>query len=392
MILNNTHVQGMFLYSEETEYEKGDFVVYGNTIYICTAKNPTNKTNNTVSGVIPEESSDNYSPYLGDKLNNIEEYFNYINHSEEEQGKEDKLITAHLLSQILSTYMIGFDEKGIISEYVYLNSGNDSLSISSELSDFLNGTGIDSKNVLSMILISPEINNAVFKISRNLPEISEVIFNDASSIYPEDANYVILRQYTYTNEPNSDSIYRLQELIDPIGSVVRYRYGKGYNNGDQNTFDSVTSWLPSSIDKEWMENIKKLEKLYLDKIEELNNLEKSLVNNFRFKEYPIPETANVIEFQCTDNTKDNYLPVSGFDKESFILTVITQENNINTTISIDLLDAYMSHDAISSYYLTDSSALVIVPGKTEGNKGEIVRLYVTSGNIVNIFYRDKYKK
>lgn len=136
MILNNTHVQGMFLYSEETEYEKGDFVVYGNTIYICTAKNPTNKTNNTVSGVIPEESSDNYSPYLGDKLNNIEEYFNYINHSEEEQGKEDKLITAHLLSQILSTYMIGFDEKGIISEYVYLNSGNDSLSISSELSDF----------------------------------------------------------------------------------------------------------------------------------------------------------------------------------------------------------------------------------------------------------------
>ena len=227
---------------------------------------------------------------------------------------------------------------------------------------------------------------------RNLPEISEVIFNDASSIYPEDANYVILRQYTYTNEPNSDSIYRLQELIDPMGSVVRYRYGKGYNNGDQNTFDSVTSWLPSSIDKEWMENIKKLEKLYLDKIEELNNLEKSLVNNFRFKEYPIPETANVIEFQCTDNTKDNYLPVSGFDKESFILTVITQENNINTTISIDLLDAYMSHDAISSYYLTDSSALVIVPGKTEGNKGEIVRLYVTSGNIVNIFYRDKYKK
>ena len=50
MILNNTHVQGLFLYSEETEYEKGDFVVYGNTIYICTAKNPTNKTNNTVSG------------------------------------------------------------------------------------------------------------------------------------------------------------------------------------------------------------------------------------------------------------------------------------------------------------------------------------------------------
>lgn len=392
MILNNTHIQGLYLYSNETEYEKGDFVVYGNTIYICTAKNPTNTTNNTVSGVIPEESSDNFSPYLGDKLNSIEEYFNYINSTDDNvKEKGDKLVTAHLLSQILSTYMIGFDEKGVVSEYVYLNS-DESLSISSELSDFLSGKGIDSKNVLNMILNTPEINNAVFKVSRNLPEIKEITLNDAATIYPEDSTYVVLRQYTYTNSPSSDSVYRLQELIDPMGSVVRYRYGKGNDSEGELTFDSVTSWLPSSIDKDWMENIKKLEKLYLDKIKKLENIEKSLVNNFRFKEYPIPETTNKVEFQCTDNTKDNYLPVSGFNKESFILTVITQENNVNTTISIDLLDAYMKHDQISSYYLTDSSALIVVPGKTIGNQGEKVTIYVTSGNIVNIFYRDKYRK
>lgn len=389
MILNNTHIQGMFLYSNETEYEKGDFVVYGNTIYICTAKNPTNITNNTVSGIIPENNSDNFSPYLGDKLNSIEEYFNYINNDNRE--KDDKLVTAHLLAQILSTYMIGFDEKGIISEYVYLNSDS-SLSISNELSNFLKGKGINSENVLNMILNTSEINNAIFKISRNLPEIEEIIYNSVSDIYPEDSTYIILRQYTYTNDPKSDSIYRLQELIDPIGSTVRYRYGKGNYISGELSFDSVTSWLPNSIDKSWMENIKKLEKLYTDKIKELENIEKSLVNNFRFKEYAIPDTTNSVEFQCTDSSKNNYLPVSGFDKESFILTVITQENNVNTTISIDLLDAYMKHDEISSYYLTDTSILVVVPGKTQGDKGKVITVYVTSGNIVNIFYRDRYKK
>lgn len=389
MILDNKHIQGLYLYSENTEYEKGDFVVYGNTIYICTAKNPTNTSNNTVSGVIPEKGSDNFSPYLGESLNNIDEYFNYINNPNKE--KEDKLITAHLLSQILSTYMMGFDEKGIISEYVYLNSNDNSLSISNELSNFLSGEGIDSKNVLNMILNSPGINNAVFKISRNLPEISEIVFNDDSFIYSENLTYVILRQYTYTNSPDSNSIYRLQELIDPIESIVRYRYGKGNTSNGRLSFDSVTSWLPSSIDKNWMNNIKKLERLYLNKIRELENIEKSLVNNFRFREYPIPETTNVVEFQCIDKTKNNYLPVSSFDKESFVLTIITQENNVNTTISIDILDTYMKHDQVSSYYLTENSALIVVPGKTQKNKGQKVTIYVTSGNIVNIFYRDRYK-
>lgn len=391
MILDNKHIQGLYLYSENTEYEKGDFVVYGNTIYICTAKNPTNTSNNTVSGVIPEKGSDNFSPYLGESLNSIDEYFDYINNLRNNREKEDKLITAHLLSQILSTYMIGFNEKGIISEYVYLNSSDNSLSISDELSNFLSGEGIDSKNVLNMILNSPDINNAVFKISRNLPEISEIVFNDDSFIYSENLTYVILRQYTYTDNPNSDSIYRLQELIDPIESIVRYRYGKGDNSSGKLSFDSVTSWLPSSIDKNWMGNIKKLERLYLNKIKELENIEKSLVNNFRFKEYPIHETTNVVDFQCTDETKSNYLPVSSFDKESLVLTIITQENNVNTTISIDILDTYMKHDQVSSYYLTESSALVVVPGKTQKTKGQKVTIYVTSGNIVNIFYRDKYK-
>lgn len=390
MILDNTHIQGLFLYSKETEYEKGDFVVYGNTIYICTAKNPTNITNNTVSGVVPENSSDNFSPYLGEELTSLEEYINYVNDPKGRE-KNDKLIPAHLLSRILSTYMMGFDEKGIISNYVYLNS-EDSLSMSSELSDFLSGKGVDSSNILSVILNTKEINNAVFKISRNLPEISEVVFNsDSEFIYPEDSTYIILRQYTYTNEPENDSIYRLQELIDPIGSVVRYRYGKGSYSSGELSFDNVTSWLPSSIDKNWMGNIKRLEKLYLNKIKELENIEKSLKNSFRFKEYSIPETTSVVEFQCTDKDKSNYLPVSRFDRESFILTIVTQENNVNTTVSIDLLDTYMKHDQVSSYYLTDSSALIIVPGKTQKNKGEKVTIYVTSGNIVNIFYRDKYK-
>ena len=64
MIINNTHVQGIFLYSKDIEFEKGDFVVSGDCIYICTAENPTNTTNNTVSGIEPSTDLKNFNTYL----------------------------------------------------------------------------------------------------------------------------------------------------------------------------------------------------------------------------------------------------------------------------------------------------------------------------------------
>ena len=165
MILNNTHIQGIFIYQPDIEYEKGDFVVSGNSIYICTAGNP-NTGSNTVIGVDPAEDTENYTIYLGGSIKNIEEYFSYIDNPSVEQ--DDKFIKASLLSQILSTYMVGFDEKGIITDYVYQDSVGKIL-LSDNLNKFVGGE--NNELVLDKILKADDINNAMFKLSRELKDI-----------------------------------------------------------------------------------------------------------------------------------------------------------------------------------------------------------------------------
>ena len=115
MIINNTHVQGIFIYSDSIEYEKGDFVVYNSTLYVCTAENPTNTANMSVMGIKPAEDIKNYNIYPGNRISTAEEYFDYL---DDPSTKEDKYVSSHSLSQILSTYMNGFDEKGVISNYI----------------------------------------------------------------------------------------------------------------------------------------------------------------------------------------------------------------------------------------------------------------------------------
>lgn len=391
MILNNTHVQGIFMYKSDIEYEKGDFVVSGNSIYICTAGNPTNTENNTVMGKDPAEDSENYTIYLGDSLDNIEEYFSYIEDPNPE--KNDKVLTAQLLSEILNTYMIGFDEKGVIGEYVYSDGGG--ISLSSGLSKFLDGT--EDSAVLDNILKIGSINNATFKVSRSLEQIKDIfpVLYKEGSISPEDLEYLILRQYTYTNgtDPNSvdSSLYRVQELVDPVQGLTAYRYAKGVGNnesGDQ--FDwEITSWK-TDYDPDFLQSINKLEEAYRQAIEDLKKEKENLRNYFRFKEFEILKTTGEVTLQCDDPGGDFYIPVESFTTQSCVITVIAQLWNTNTTISIDILDSHMDISNILTYYLTDSSSLTIEPFQKE-EFGKKVKVRVNNGNITNIYYRENYK-
>lgn len=389
MILNNTHIQGIFLYTDDVEYEKGDFVISGNSIYICTAGNP-NTSNLTVLGIRPEDDSENFSTYLGNSLKNINEYFDYINDPTLE--KDDKILTAHLLSEILNTYIMGFNEKGIISEYVYSDE-NGGISTSMGLSEFINGS--DPEKVLNTIIDTPEINNATFKVSRNLKEIQNLFPYDydslEGSIPQEDFTYLILRQYTYTDQTSSDSenysTYRLQELVDPVSAFTAYRYGKGILGEDGNLKYQCTSWKKSYSDLNFMNSLRKLQIVYENSLRDLENTKESLKNNFRFREFNIPETTGNVELQCENPDLENYIPITSFDKDHCIITVIAQLWNTNTTISIDILDSYMYVSNILTYQLTDTSSLTVLPN---GNKR--VTISVNNGNIVNIYYREKYTK
>lgn len=389
MILNNTHIQGLFVYSDDIEFEKGDFVVLGNTIYTCIAENPTNLDNNTVSGRNPSTDPENFAPYLGDKIDNINDYFNLISNSS--SSNKDGVLSAHLISEILNRYLLGMNEKGIISEYIYNgDEDNDILSISSGLSNFLESK--DKESILDNLLTS-EINNAVLKISRNLPEIKNLLpsVNNEDLIFNKsNLSYVILRQYTYSTSETDYS--RLQEIIDPAYSITMFRSGSGTlsEDGKINIID-IGDFKRSYLEIDFMDNVRKLQKIFLDKITDLEKTKKSLINSFRFKEVSSINNSEVF-FQCDNPDGNNYVNISGFDKESFVITVITQIGNVNVTTTIDILDSYLEIGGITSYYLMESSYLIVKPGTNTVSRPKEVSISVNNGKIVNIYYREKYKE
>ena len=388
MILNNTHIQGLFIYSDDIEFEKGDFVVYGNTIYTCIAGNPTNSSNNTVSGKNPSTDPENFAPYLGDKIDNINDYFDLISDAESSSNK-DGILSVHLISQILNSYLLGMNEKGIISEYLYNgNEDNDVLFISSGLSNFIESK--DKESILDR-LITSDINNAVIKISRDLPEIKDLlpsIENKDIIFTKEKLSYVILRQYTYSTSEETYS--RLQEIIDPAFAITMYRSGDGVMTEDGKiSISDIGEFKRSYLEINFMDNVRKLQKVFTDKIKELEETKKSLVNSFRFKEVPVGSSN--ITFQCSNPAEKNYVDISGFDKESFVITVITQTGNVNVTTTVDILDSYLEIGAVTSYYLGESSYLIITPGKNDIDWPILVDVSVNNGKIVNLYYREKYK-
>ena len=306
MIINNTHVQGIFLYSPDVDYEKGDFVVSGDSIYICTASNPTDTTRNTVSGVDPgTDTTGNYKMYPGDKISTAQEYYDYVNNRltwnykntkeeveaalEEEPGtliirgtvpdrqslpvinnsegdvykvgteslgyeyayipyKIDKYISGNVLNQILQDSFFGVNEEGVITNYVYTNlddEGNEVLEYS------IGGTlaNIEDNKILNAIMKSPDLNNGMFNVSRALTEISSYVNRNSTT------SSVLVKQYTYLDTSGGNKRIRIQELVDPSQGVVYYRWSEGvstvsstYNNDQVYRINDVVmysglSWL-----------------------------------------------------------------------------------------------------------------------------------------------------
>ena len=142
MIINNTSIQGMFLYSPVAEYERGDFVVKGTSLFVCSPKNGLE----TIVGEDPEHST-NFYVYLGDKMASIEDYTNFVD------GKsEDKYISINQLPGILNLYMNGVSGKGIIGNNISLsNDDNNHLDIVVE--GYNLPEGVDYNNILLDIML-----------------------------------------------------------------------------------------------------------------------------------------------------------------------------------------------------------------------------------------------
>lgn len=384
MILNNTHVQGIFLYSKDIEFEKDDFVVSGDCIYICTAENPTNTSNNTVSGIEPSTDPRNFKTYLGDRITSLDEYYDYKKNG----TGDDKYVSSHVLCKILENLMFGVGDNGIISDYISYDSKNNILYSTNIENAIKNAT--ETKTPLDEVLRADSLNNGLVRISRALvPELVAELPSDLPGGYSSsDKNSVILKQYTYIDNSESGGIYfRVQELIDHITGVVFYRYSKATGNKANWTNSKISSWKRSSINEDFLKDVNKVYTWCINERAQLDALKKELVGNFQFRNITVQKESKSVVLNAGSN-----LPTESgdFKDTPTLITIVVQEkrgDNLfkNSSITIDLSDSYGTYP-ITNYYISDSSFLTV---KTSGDSSS-VELTLSSGVFVNIYYRAEY--
>lgn len=384
---NTTSFRGIFNYSDTASYEKDDFIVDGTRIYICTANNPTSVVNGKciVSGIRPSDSSnlrskENFLPFLGDQVCTLEEYDKYLEDRLNNLTTEDKYISAALLEQVLQRLSFGYGKSGVItSADNYINNELDLDEPSS---------------ILDKILQKPELNNGIFTISRDLPEIkslfyyslkeaikgaeeSELGYKGALDLYYiGSSKVVLLKQYTYDDGIGADSSrWRLQELIDPVTGETFFRSSKGTRVDDGWSFDTKTSFASnlSGCNFSIAEKLRALELFKQQEIIDLQNTKQSLIGTFRFVNYEIDSTKNEVSILRTSNVGTVFtILVRTLGKGSVY-------RNYSTTINV--LDSRNE----TNYYLSDDVNLTVNVSDTT------IKFTVPTGNFIsNIYYRLKY--
>lgn len=350
MIVNNKSIQGIFMYSETSEYEKGDFVVSGDSIYVCTPKE-----SDTVINKDPKTDTDNYTIYLGgDKATweDFEEQYTNPN----ELVSSDKLITSTVLAQILKKLAFGLDSNGIISEQLLININTNSISVSPRLGSLLNSSGYNNKiSVLDHLLLTdnvPEFNNMTVRVSRDLfkgllPDIENLTEgeeNENNDNYEDvDVRSVILKQYTYYEsiEYNTESVeyefkIRIQEIIDHINGVCLYRFSRlGSNDINTSEVDNRVGvpsfWKISCPNSQYLSKLNSLLKYITEKKSTSNSYSK-----FAFKDITSYLSKPTISESKTEYSLNSKTPKEELSLSTVTISTIIDEKTYNYSSTIDL--------------------------------------------------------
>lgn len=391
MIINNTHIQGIFKYDPELEFERGDFVIYDDVLYICSAQNPTS-SEYTVKNKIPAEDTDNFRIYLGDKSSSIEEYDKYV--SGEDISGKDKYITAQVLSAIMGRYLFGVNDRGVITESI----SNSSL-FSSKLSEVLSGNGGEELGILEKILINPDLNFAFIRVSADVEDL-KVYFGDPKT---ED-EVILLRQYTISSGDGSN--YRVQELLNPIKGMVAYRVTSG---GD---YTNVSDWRSSFYDGNVKENLDYIYRYYQRLNTQLRREKQELESSFQFSDISILRGSSV-DIQCLQAGEMGYikLPEGSFSVDSpeviyspelgirdkGIITINFLKNNGNSiystsSVTIDIRDSLLNVNPINRYSVGNNFAILNVR-RLDDNTLNLSVISQDSLEVIiyNIYYKKYYE-
>lgn len=309
MIINGTkNVPGFFIYDENAQYQKNDFVVENGTIYVCDpekndddiSESSINDSSISISGEVPSKSK-NFSPYLSNLMSNsIEEWTNFL---ESNGTTEDKYINLKSLSSILNMYQLGTQGKGIIGSsilynkyseeaYTYVQGNSDENSSILGINKFQ-----DYNNILGEIMTSDEVNNAVIRVSRDLPELANLGLNisDASILYKDsrsiDINSCILRQYSWIDENNR--LNRVQEITDHLDGSIFYRAAVKLGDND---WSSPGNFITASMsDTAVKTRLNSILSIYQSKLKTLEELKNKLKKNFRFKTIGLNSSNSEVE-------------------------------------------------------------------------------------------------
>lgn len=309
MIINGTkNVPGFFIYDENAQYQKNDFVVENGTIYVCDpekndddiSESSINDSSISISGEVPSKSK-NFSPYLSNLMSNsIEEWTNFL---ESNGTTEDKYINLKSLSSILNMYQLGTQGKGIIGSsilynkyseeaYTYVQGNSDENSSILGINKFQ-----DYNNILGEIMTSDEVNNAVIRVSRDLPELANLGLNisDASILYKDsrsiDINSCILRQYSWIDENNR--LNRVQEITDHLDGSIFYRAAVKLGDND---WSSPGNFIMASMsDTAVKTRLNSILSIYQSKLKTLEELKNKLKKNFRFKTIGLNSSNSEVE-------------------------------------------------------------------------------------------------
>lgn len=259
MEIGSKSIRGVYLYDPSINFNIGDFVIYGSSIYVV---------KNDVVGIEPitEEGKDYYETYLANEIAEEGDFEDYANGT-----GNDKFVTARTLAKVLNKYMSGFSDKGLIENKVADNG-------QIYLSDFFgNQTLSDITNSyvspLDKLMVHPSLNNGIFIVSG---AVCKDIFGDY-----EDED-LILRQYTYKNDKGIN--VRIQELNRISAPSSRFRYATS-----DNSYEPLVPWETTSINLETADEVNKLIEYYSSCVNDLITTKLKLVDNFRYKKADLRE-------------------------------------------------------------------------------------------------------
>lgn len=362
MIINNKNIRGIFLYDPEVTFEKDDFVIYNGEQYVCLGQS---------TGEVPEGSSV-FRPYISSNQATMEDIVEFVKNPNDLSIGE-KTVSAALLGEVLSTFLSGVDYSGLINNSINVNN-------SILINNYFNNTVKEydsSINPLDAILTNPNLNNAIFKVSREvalgLVPVSET--TQGSLIQTG----LLLRQYTYSTNGN---FVRVQELIDYESGNIMFRYSE---SPDKTKFGSSSStWRDSYVKSDYVWQMNKIKNYYYRKIQQLNLKISSLSDKYRYTRVDVSElnsfnTINIVNSIVDSNSRvfklnlTNFTPGITKGKLEILITGYNSDNdsfqNANNTYIIDSI--------ISE---SDINMTLDLGRITSSNRVLTRSTYMTSGN------------